>query len=165
MVDQFNLRMQARFSNSLLQWVIRMPVGLRLGIGGTILDESEFIIESGSDITQVPASIIPATARMPKVAMMRRFHSASGEAEGREIQFTFAFASLPDWTFPCIGLVNRHITRGLLAWRDVVRRFDIRTIQRTSIPNVRNRMLAGRPGALSFVLYPAAEHDGARAHA
>ena len=164
-MDQFWVNMEAVFSRSLQQWVLRIPVRLNLGIGGAVVQKAQFIIDSGSDITQVPASMIPVSARLPQTAITRRFRSASGEAEGREIQFTFAFASLPGWTFPCIGLVNRHITRGLLAWRDVVRRFDIRTSQRTSVPDLRNRLLAGRPGALSFVLYPAAEHDGVGAHA
>ncbi len=45
---------------------------------------------------------------------------------------------------------------------DVVRRFDIRTAQHTSIPDLRNRLQAGRPGALLFSLYRAADHDGVR---
>jgi hypothetical protein len=164
-VEQFAVPMQTVFLDSICQWVVRIPVRLHLGVHGVFIRNAEFVIDSGSDITQLPESVVSAALRQKSFGPMRRFRSASGEAEGREIQFTFSFASLPDWTFPCIGLVNRHITRGLLAWRDVVRRFDIKTIQRTSIPNQRNRMLAGRPGALSFVLYPAAVQNGVRAHA
>ncbi len=164
-VDQILIRMQAVFPASLGQWVVRMPVELHLGIHGVILRDVEFVIDSGTDITQVPESVVASALRPALLGPLRRYRTAAGEAQGHEFNFTFSFASLPEWTFPCIGLVNRHIARGLLAWRNVVRRFDIRTIQRTSIPDLRNRMLAGRPGALSFVLYPAADQDGVRPHA
>ncbi len=140
---------------------MRLPIRLNLGVFGTTVSAADFRIDSASDITQVPATYIPESVR-PRLNQqpLRRFRTASGVSEGRDLTFVISFAALPGWSFPCLGLVNERIHEGLLAWRDIARRFEIRTVQRTLIPDLRDRLVSGRPGAWQFSLYPSSEHDG-----
>ena len=56
------LTMLALYSRSLGQWVIRLPVKVDLGIRGYTVRKVELLVDTGSDITQLPAGVIPAEA-------------------------------------------------------------------------------------------------------